>query len=1120
MTQTLSQFTQLPLEILLKILQEVDNKAVLSCAQLSPLLNAACVDVLLQRHNIQDPAAYCEVQAAVPKDLSEDPPPDVLSVLLVSVRRYPRLAHLHCTIPPPTVTSWPSQTAQEALRTTSLREQATTDRVTRAFNRLGKLLARVEVVENFTLNVLEPPDWNCHPRCLSTLLEALLHTIIGKGCGTLQISCPRIPFADEHWELPVLADPSPSSGLALSNILSSLLGLFGNRPSKGSPQNCQRRLSNPSSYIHPRITCLDVDSTLFHPLGMHWISDLLAHSPLTHFTVWMNSTTLPSWFTVQGFATLLKRAPHLQSLAVLNANPQDVQTIATRLRPFRSLNTLKFTLTPNPSSNLLSFEGSATPFAPEKLEHLSVSSALVDYMLLGTVTAQNLKSVEIVYGREDRYTPRTITEDIQSVSDFFDRISVPISIARPFADYLIEDMKAQDRRILSRIDRLSLELYPKQLRFFEPSDIHGMIDFVECFASAKKIMVGGVKDFRETPNREAATLRSEIGKGLVQPIYSKCRSLESLWVGEVEYLRPLGVAVERWDFALDDELKTSASKQFVGHGLKMTMLLKDSSIMVYPTQDTCMPSSAIELLPQELLFILLRHLDDKDILNCTQIPFLNAAGIEVLLQRHDVQDASARCDLFVNVPESLLDPPVVDELAVLLASNRRYPHIKSLRCWFRPSSSYDVATFHLQYDDPSAEHMEDRVAFAFGGITKFLSRVGSLGVVYLKTLFWAEFPECFTRHLEALINTMILENGCSDLHIETGPTTLAEGRSWTFRPAEHPSRSSALAQVFANLTCGVPVDDLKQGSPHRTRLRKLHLDRQFFDPQTIGWVSDLVCCSLLTDFTISLREPYDEEDTFAEQGLSTLQTKAPHLRSLTLLHASEREVLRIAHRLRHFVALKNLTIYATASTWFPLLNDTSEIVPFPSSITHLSISPELIGFVLCRLQTSRNTHLEHLELIYTGESPGRSSRHGSGARIPEQGPIPSPRCSGSEIGTLLRLVTEDSFTLALRLLENPRLHDEAGGFHAVDVLQVDCSPLKLETQASIDSCVAVISRFSRVKQVVLLGVNFPLRSPKRPYSYYEPSKQVCRDIMRRVSLACADLTTVRIEEEEYLRSEV
>ncbi|KAJ3533848.1 hypothetical protein NMY22_g7166 [Coprinellus aureogranulatus] len=1158
MTQPLSQFTQLPLEILLKILQEVDNKAVLSCAQLSPLLNAACVDILLQRHNMQDPAVYCEVQLTVSESLSQDPPPDVLSAMLVSARRYPRMRHLHCTILTPGVGGWLGS------RTRSLKEQAMTDRVTPAFNRLHELLSRVEVLEQFTLNVSEPPDWNSHPHCIHRLLEPLLHSIIGKGCINLQITCPAVPFADERWELPVPspvpADPSIPSGLSLSKMLSSLLGFFGNRSSNNSSQNHHRRLSSPLSYIQPRITNLDVDSTLFQPLGMQWMSELLAHSPLTSFTVWMGPETPATWFAAHGFAALLKGAPGLQSLSVLNAGPQDVQTIATRLRPFKSLQNLTITLTANPSSDLLSFVGSATPFAPDALEQLSLSSTLVDYMLLGTVTAPDLKRIQVMYGKEDRYTPRTICEDIESVSDFINKISVPISIAvnlvcagssilgdavfhkyltDPFAEYFIEDLKAEGPRILSRVDTLSLELHPRQLRMLNPSDIGGIIDLVECFSGAKKVMVGGVKDFRETPNREAATLRSEIGKGLVQPIYSKCTSLESLWVGEVEYLRPLGVAVERWDFALDDELKLSASKQFVE--LKMAMLLKDSPI-VHPTQDACTPSSAIELLPQELLFILLRHLDDKDILGCTQIPFLNAAGIEILLRRHDVQDVSAQCDLSVKVQENLSDPPLIDALAVLLASNRSYLHIKSLHCRFPPPDSYDVASFSLPYNDPSAGPMEDRVAIAFSDITEFLYRVGSLGAVHLEVLYWMKFPICFTRRLEALVNAMILEKGCSDLYIETGTTALAGGHRWTLPFVECPSRMSSLPRMLTNLTCGIfEVDDQKQNPAHQTKLTKLHVDRRFFHPQTIGWVSGLLSCCLLTSFTISLRAraPYDEEDTFVEQGLPVLYNQAPNLRTITLLRASEAEVLRITSSLCYFVALKNLTIYATPSTWSPLLDEATTIVPLPSSITHLSISPVLIDFVLRRLQTS-NTHLEQLELVYTGESPGRSSIGPDTAQVREylnkvpalrhvaltvrlgplyehQRSVPFPQADGSK---QLRLVTEDSFTLALRLLENPRLHDEAEGFHAVGVLQVDCSPLKLETQASIDSCVAVISRFSRVKQVVLRGVNSPLRSPRRPYSYYAPSRQACRDVMRRVSLACADLTTVRIGEEEYLRSEV
>lgn len=444
-----------------------------------------------------------------------------------------------------------------------------TDRISRALNRLSEFLSRAKTLEKVTFKVL---DWTQFPDCFSRLFQDLLHTTISKGCSNLQVQCPDLPFGGHGWILPAPVHSSPPTGLSLSAILFGLRRLLFSSKVQHSRVGDLHLPVHLSPGIISQVNKLDVDSTLFHPSGARWMSDFLARSPLTDFTISMSQYTAP-YFATNGLASLLKGAPQLQSLTILNATSEEVQQIAPRLRPFIALKNLTLRLSRSSFDQPSSFEDSARPFSPANLERLSLSAELVNYMLLGTVTALNLKEIEITCGVGDKYTPRGVVEGIASVHDFFDKISVPISISVRFAcagacmdvshpQYNADDgspllrgyftdpisvpfldapagLKFQNQEILSQVDALTLELYPQVQRYLELDDLDRVVDLVGCFAGVRKVIVRCTGDFREAPNEGVDVLKEEVAESIVQPIYARCTALASLWVGEEEFLRPL-----------------------------------------------------------------------------------------------------------------------------------------------------------------------------------------------------------------------------------------------------------------------------------------------------------------------------------------------------------------------------------------------------------------------------------------------------------------------------------------------------------------------------------------------------------------------------------------------------
>jgi hypothetical protein len=251
---------------------------------------------------------------------------------------------------------------------------------------------------------------------------------------------------------------------------------------------------------------------------------------------------------------------------LLGFDEEDIQDIAPRLRPFTALKNLRISLDDSyPPSGFR--EGAATPFCPANLEHLSISPQLAGYMLLGTVTALNLKEIEIMHGTSDMFDAQRIVDGVAAVRQFFDKIQAPIFIAvtlachvhrilpnqgdtgvdrrmflrNNFAVSLAKDLEATKTRNQGnplRVDTLSLELYPSALCNLNSDNVGIILDLIGFFEGLKKVAVGGVKDFRIAQSHRQTRV-PEVAKAILQPAFSRCRGLTSMWIGEDEYLRPL-----------------------------------------------------------------------------------------------------------------------------------------------------------------------------------------------------------------------------------------------------------------------------------------------------------------------------------------------------------------------------------------------------------------------------------------------------------------------------------------------------------------------------------------------------------------------------------------------------
>jgi hypothetical protein len=340
--------------------------------------------------------------------------------------------------------------------------------------------------------------------------------------------------------------------------------------------------------------------------------------------------------------------------------------------------------------------------------------------------------------------------------------------------------------------------------------------------------------------------------------------------------------------------------------------------------------SGLASLPKELLFKILEQLDDEDVLECTEILFLNSIGVDILLRRNEIQDPTVYCEAEVRLPERLSDTPVTDTLSALLASKRHYGSIRMLHCAVRPSIGYDGMDTSIvdtiPHDDPGAEPVEERAAFMFARITEFLSRVDSLEVVHLEVAHWRWFPESFSRLLEELLNRIIFEKGCSRLQLDTGVTSLAHGHNWEVSSGgiEGPPPTSRLSRILTKFTCGIFNDrdsdfttpQESQPSAHMSRLTKLQMDSIFFHPKTLSWISNLFSQSCLVDFTISFGTRFLDNFSSIHDALRIL-VKTKHFEALTVLRATEPLFKIILSCVWISESLKRLTVCANTAYWSP-----------------------------------------------------------------------------------------------------------------------------------------------------------------------------------------------------------
>ncbi|KAJ2930261.1 hypothetical protein H1R20_g6802, partial [Candolleomyces eurysporus] len=548
-----SGFDSLPRELLIKIFQEFDNGAILNCTTISTYFNSVGVDVILHRHNIIDPSAFCEVKVLVNAKFAR--PVDPLAALLASARPPNRIKHLHCTIRLTTATSHFGVGSLEYPPMSRDRLEITG---VFALRRLNLFLSKLKAVDKVTLNLsglkyglMSTPD-------VSPLLAELVHNIIQKGCRLLQVKSKRSPFGDQPWTFPIpdQAIKSPSTRrFTISSILSgifSLCGLF--KFSKKEPRkHGHRRIHSEASIsppapqaILPRVSKLDIDSSFFHPTGSSWMSDLLAYSPLTELVVSLHSSSTPD-FVQRGFPTLLQTVPRLQSLTLLSVGEKVIQNIMPRLRPFVALKHLS-----TPQLHSLQATSKACPSPPQ----------LIDYMILGTVTALNLKEFEIVYGQHAQVMISSICQHVKSVRDFYEKISAPVAITLTLSCVrgvsfpsssssddsdsspqeeadgspgVINMLEAQYRTDLATVNTLQIELLPNGLE--GEKNMENVLKLLSFFPKIKKLHLRGAKDFRHATG--PLVVPRDVRQVVVQPVYSTCSTLAALYIADEPYQRPL-----------------------------------------------------------------------------------------------------------------------------------------------------------------------------------------------------------------------------------------------------------------------------------------------------------------------------------------------------------------------------------------------------------------------------------------------------------------------------------------------------------------------------------------------------------------------------------------------------
>ncbi|KAF5326298.1 hypothetical protein D9611_000428 [Ephemerocybe angulata] len=577
-------FILLPRELIFKILEALDSGSVLACTPLSTYFNSAGVDVILRRNDVLDAGAYCRVSALV-NATSATPPPDALAALLATTAPPGRVRHLHCTFK---LSEDAEHLDEKTLEDPDILPASRLE-ITGLFalQRIGALLSKVDTLDRVTLD-LSGLKHGLLSGNACPLLGNLIHTIIRKGCRTLEVKCKQNPFGnDDPWVFPIREDTSRSppdrtcgSSSNILSRLSSICSLFlsgreevpnGHRRLRSNSSSTSQQPKHlPKPEIHPHITKLDIDGSFFHPTGRPWMSDFLAYSPITDFTISLTSKSASSNFIDFGFKTLLQTVPRLQSLTVLNVDGQTIHQIIPRLRPFTALKFLTITLNSHLSSHPIVVQDAATPFTPGNVERLSISPGLIDYMILGTVTALKMTEFEIIYGRHAWHTLSSLCVHVKTVRDFYAKISVPMCISLTLScmedswyanhdgndqreeentakqesspPWFITALESQDGADLVAVDSLRLELLPAGLKRGRLQQKTPCVDnickLLSFFPGVKQINLCGPTSFRDDA-AGALVVPKDVRQAVVQPVYEACSSLATLRIGEEVYPRPL-----------------------------------------------------------------------------------------------------------------------------------------------------------------------------------------------------------------------------------------------------------------------------------------------------------------------------------------------------------------------------------------------------------------------------------------------------------------------------------------------------------------------------------------------------------------------------------------------------
>ncbi|KAH6907669.1 hypothetical protein BKA70DRAFT_1489832 [Coprinopsis sp. MPI-PUGE-AT-0042] len=294
--------------------------------------------------------------------------------------------------------------------------------------------------------------------------------------------------------------------------------------------------------------------------------------------------------------------------------------------------------------------------------------------------------------------------------------------------------------------------------------------------------------------------------------------------------------------------------------------------------------------PPELLMAILDEMNDS-LIKCAQASSaLKSMATATLLLRHNIGDPSAFCEVELPLPDRLSQPPMPDALAALLPSRRRFMCIKRLdiNVQSKPMDSFLLALASPgAYNSlPAAEPAEERIAYMFPRILRFLSRVETFGEVHLGFSSWTRSLSLLEPGLNKDLEVVVKKTPSLHLH---GGYFISDSRDgWRF------------PTLIAD----------------QSQLRSLHADDFFLFERSAHMRSSMfISQSPLTHFTIHM-EKQNKLSLFSAYGVDILFQNAPQLRALTVEGITLSTIRPFLHRLESFLALTDLTISCDRDRFF------------------------------------------------------------------------------------------------------------------------------------------------------------------------------------------------------------